>query len=420
MQYRLKAYNIHELGQRENQEDALYPKYGESSNDCRLFVLCDGMGGHEKGEVASNTVCETLSSYILERWNPNEPLTDELFKEALNATYDALDAKDDGAFKKMGTTMTFVCLHSEGATVAHIGDSRVYQIRPANGNEPAKIMFVTRDHSLVNDLIKVGEITEAEAKHHPQKNVITRAMQPCLPSRPKADIKHIDDIQKGDYFYMCSDGMLEQTEDEQLLFIIADSDKSNEEKVEKLKYVTEDNKDNHTAHLIEITEVIGAPLKAIIEEPTVIPTATPEKEDYTPETGPTSKITFIKEALSERKQQGNKKLILLLSLVIVILAAALYFSRGKKSNSTDSDKTKTEQGVNSKKDSKEKDSAKSSPSKSQAKPKQEETKEEVNAPEEKPAEEAKAEENKPGFILSFNTSEKKDNTTTDPKKEESK
>lgn len=257
MKYKLQPYSIHELGQRQNQEDSMFPAYGKSTSSDRLFILCDGMGGHEKGEVASATVCETMSKCILSRWNTDEPLSDGLLLQAIEEAYDALDAKDNGEEKKMGTTMTFVCFHSDGVTVAHIGDSRVYQLRPAKGKEPARIVFHTRDHSLVNDLIKIGEITEEEAKNHPQKNVITRAMQPCQDRRAKADIAHLTDIQVGDYFFMCSDGMLEQTTDENLLFIVTKPKVSNEQKVEMLHEVTSENKDNHTAHLIHINKVDG-------------------------------------------------------------------------------------------------------------------------------------------------------------------
>ena len=257
MKYKIKAYNLQELGQRKNQEDSLFPALGKSTPDDRLFVLCDGMGGHEKGEVASATVCETISSTILSAWNPNEALSDKLFQQALSAAYEALDAKDNGEERKMGTTLTFLCLHANGATVAHIGDSRVYQLRPASKKSPARIVFRTQDHSLVNDLVKIGEITEEEAKHHPQKNVITRAMQPCQEHRAKADIAHLTDIQPGDYFYMCSDGMLEEASDENILNIITKPNVTDEEKLEMLRQVTEDNKDNHTAHLIHIDKVEG-------------------------------------------------------------------------------------------------------------------------------------------------------------------
>lgn len=257
MKYKIKAYNLQELGQRQNQEDSLFPALGKSTSDDRLFVLCDGMGGHEKGEVASATVCETISGTILSEWNPNEALSDELFLQGLSAAYDALDAKDNGEERKMGTTLTFLCLHTNGATVAHIGDSRVYQLRPASKKSLARIVFRTQDHSLVNDLVKIGEITEEEAKHHPQKNVITRAMQPCQEHRAKADIAHLTDIQPGDYFYMCSDGMLEETSDENILNIITKPNVTDEKKLERLRQVTEDNKDNHTAHLIHINKVEG-------------------------------------------------------------------------------------------------------------------------------------------------------------------
>lgn len=267
MNYKISPYNLQELGQRQNQEDSLFPGIGQQTANDRLFILCDGMGGHEKGEVASATVCETMSNTILSRWNPSEPLSDGLLQQAIEEAYDALDAKDNGEAKKMGTTMTFVCLHAEGVTVAHIGDSRVYQLRPASKKEPARIMFKTKDHSLVNDLIDIGEITEEEAKNHPQKNVITRAMQPCQERRAKASITHLTDVQAGDYFYMCSDGMLEETSDDNILFIITNPKKTDEEKIEMLRNVTEENKDNHTAHLIHIDKVEGKAPVAVAPQP---------------------------------------------------------------------------------------------------------------------------------------------------------
>lgn len=309
LNYELKPYSIHELGQRQNQEDSMFPAYGKSTSNDRLFILCDGMGGHEKGEVASATVCEAMSQTILSHWNPEEPLSDDLLLQAIEDAYDALDAKDNGEAKKMGTTMTFLCFHSEGATVAHIGDSRVYQLRPAKGDTPAEIIFKTRDHSLVNDLIKIGEITEEEAKNHPQNNVITRAMQPCQERRSKADIAHLTDIQAGDYFYMCSDGMLEQTSDENLLYIITKPKAKDEQKVEMLRDVTKDNKDNHTAHLIYINKVEGAPSVAPIapitqsEEVTIMPSNSessqrPQGTWITPEKpAKKSKLPFIIAAL---------------------------------------------------------------------------------------------------------------------------
>lgn len=256
MKYRLKVYTIWELGQREKQEDSIFPMHGQAKETDRLFVLCDGMGGHSAGEIASGTVCEAMRGSILRRC-PNEEsaFTEEVFKQALDDALNALDAKDNGASKKMGTTLTFLKLHAAGATIAHIGDSRVYHIRPGKDVDDTKILFQTRDHSLINDLIKIGELTPEEAKHSRQRNVITRAMQPNMERRPKADMYHTRDIQTGDYFMLCSDGVLEQMEDNNLRFIFSDKGGNTEHKVDILKKVTADNRDNHSAIVVHILNV---------------------------------------------------------------------------------------------------------------------------------------------------------------------
>lgn len=324
MIYKLKPYSIHELGQRENQEDSIFPRHQSATSKDRLFILCDGMGGHEKGEVASAIVCQTISEYILGRWNQSEPLSDELLNQAINYAYDALDSKDDDAEKKMGTTMTFVCFHKSGVTVAHIGDSRVYQLRPAKNGEAAEIVFRTLDHSLVNDLIRIGEITEEEAKTHPQKNVITRAMQPNQEHRAKADIAHLTDIQPGDYFYMCSDGMLEQTNDENLLYIITKPGSNDNDKVRMLRQVTADNKDNHTAHIIKVDSVrnedyaqkkksffipILLVLSAIVVAVCIFLPSNEEQKERTTKKHKTHKIYKSKKSSTNKQDVDNTKII---------------------------------------------------------------------------------------------------------------
>ncbi len=257
MKYTLKSYSIWEQGARENQEDSLFPKLGESDEKDRLFIVCDGMGGHSAGEVASETVCTVLSKSVLSRCEDAEgKFSDEIFKAALNDAYNELDKHDDGAEKKMGTTLTFLKLHEEGATIAHIGDSRVYHIRPGKTPEETEILFQTVDHSLVNNLIKIGELTPEEAKYSNQKNVITRVMQPNMEHSHKADIYHTDDIKPGDYFMLCSDGIIEQLDDDNIKFIFSDSGGNVENKTNILIQTTEYNHDNHTAIIVHITDVI--------------------------------------------------------------------------------------------------------------------------------------------------------------------
>lgn len=265
MKFKLKAYSILEYGQRKDafgnphQEDCIFPPPGSTGQDSRLFILCDGMGGHDAGEVASATVCEAMSRAVgIGAHDDSESFTRQDFESALEAAYDALDSKDNGAEKKMGTTMTFLKLHREGAFIAHIGDSRVYHIRPGKTGDDTEILSVTEDHSLVNDLIKIGELTREEARLSKQKNVITRAMQPGMERRCNADILTTSDIRPGDYFYMCSDGMLEQPDmenGESLKNIFSDEGGPAENKVNILRSVTADNRDNHSAIVVYISDV---------------------------------------------------------------------------------------------------------------------------------------------------------------------
>ena len=250
MDFRLAARSIYELGKRDNQEDSIYPAPKSRDRVAGLFILCDGMGGHAAGEVASGTVCQVMSRYIQKHPGKDGYFDESDFNEALDAAYDALDEKDTDDIKKMGTTLTFVKFHAGGCFTAHIGDSRIYHVRPSEH----RILHVTRDHSLVNDLVKLGELTPEEAKTSRQKNVITRAVQPHQERRCRADCVNLTDLKAGDYIYMCSDGMLEQMTDDEIVNILSLS-RTDERKIAILKGATKGNRDNHSAHLIRIVSV---------------------------------------------------------------------------------------------------------------------------------------------------------------------
>ena len=241
-----------EIGRKDNQEDCIYPSVKDVNVQSRFFILCDGMGGHENGEIASATVCEALGEYLNSNVPEDGVMTPDLFKQALEYAYNELDKKDTGGLKKMGTTMTCLYLHRKGYLVAHIGDSRIYHIRPHTG-----IVYQSSDHSLVNDLLRAGELTEEEALNFPQKNVITRAMQPNLERRHKADVFSFSDIKKGDYFFLCCDGVLEQLTNDQLCEILSNKKWNDVQKLEAIKQICDGNtKDNYTCYLIPIDDVI--------------------------------------------------------------------------------------------------------------------------------------------------------------------
>ena len=246
---------IHELGKRPNQEDALWPPFGEATAEDSLFVVCDGMGGHEHGEVASRLVAETMGRYGKTHPMPVPGDVDGWLKEALNEAYNQLDLHDSpGESRKMGTTLTWVCFHRGGCTMAHIGDSRIYHIRPSEH----RILYQSRDHSLVMDLYLSGELKKEEMKNYSGRNIITRCMQPDQERRSKADVVHTTDLQAGDYFLLCSDGILEQLTEEDLLHLLA-MDCTDEEKCKQLAELTASHADNHTAYLICIAKVETEP-----------------------------------------------------------------------------------------------------------------------------------------------------------------
>lgn len=353
MKYKLRVYSIWEYGQRKDpegnphQEDCTFPLPEDLKDSDRTFILCDGMGGHDAGEIASATVCESMGNSILKDGHDEEGIfTDDDLRNAIAAAFSALDKKDSGAEKKMGTTMTFLKLHNNGATIAHMGDSRVYQIRPGETGNDTRILFETEDHSLVNDLIKIGELTKEEARTSKQKNVITRAMQPNMDRKPKPDIKHITDIKAGDFFYMCSDGMLEQEDmanGESLKNIFSNIVESDEKRVKILVGATKHNKDNHTALIIHIEDIEDEAVKSE-EEQTTLPqydmavveddNSTEKMKSSEDETDdnkssqtnavvPTDKKTPARRFNFPNSKSGVSKLIIRGILVAIIVAACI-------------------------------------------------------------------------------------------------
>lgn len=333
---------IHELGKRANQEDSIYPIMGKATENDRLFLLCDGMGGHEHGEVASQSICKSLSSFLLQHAVASEGLEDKLLSDALAYAYEELDKLAiAGDTRQMGTTLTLLYFHSNGCTAAHIGDSRIYHLRPSSHT----ILYKSRDHSLVYDLYQAGELTYEEMKTFPQKNVITRAMIAGDNNHPRPDVVHISDIQPCDYFYICSDGMLEQMEDEELLDIFA-ANVCDEEKQQMLISETSDNKDNHSAYIVHIKDVTHdeADVSLVNEEPTakcnalnikpdveevsVSPDVEVVKPAGTPPPIPNSVIVTM-----AKKQKRKKKLFIAFIAVVVFIAIGLvgfgYYSKHK-------------------------------------------------------------------------------------------
>lgn len=194
--------------QREHNEDSIFALSiatgGETSNSpIGLFVVADGMGGHQYGEVASATAARTLAGYLLKHFHPYlvDPSTSmdesiqDLMRSAINDAQRAVTQAAPGS----GTTLTAAFILGQQVTIGHVGDSRAYAIHPYGGGEP-----LTRDHSLVKRLEELGQISSEEAAIHPQRNVLYRAIGQGEQLEP--DVFTARFPQAG-YLLLCSDGL---------------------------------------------------------------------------------------------------------------------------------------------------------------------------------------------------------------------
>lgn len=250
MEYKLRnVVTLHQQGKRSYNEDFLFPEPGEISVRDRLFMVCDGVGGSVQGDQASRLVSKHFSNYML-RFG-HEPHTRELLTAALRHTEQELEnyiqAHPD--VKGTATTLTFLSLTEFGVTIAWAGDSRVYHIRNN------RILYRTKDHSLVNALIDHGEITEEEARVHPKRNTILRAVT-GREEPTRIDVYQTDDVAAGDYFLLCSDGILEAVSDSNLLALLQ-QESSLEAVCTQIDWLCEKaSNDNYTMILLQLENVV--------------------------------------------------------------------------------------------------------------------------------------------------------------------
>ena len=177
-------------------------------------IVADGMGGHKAGEKASLMAVETIRAELLEKLTEDMDYVEagetarRAFIEANSSIYNY--SKLHYKVMGMGTTATLAMIHSDKLVTAHVGDSRAYIIDSEN------ITQVTRDHSYVQELVMRGEITPEQAKHHPNKNYITRAMGAEEAVKVDIGIRPYN----GEKVLLCSDGLTNMIDDDEILEIV--------------------------------------------------------------------------------------------------------------------------------------------------------------------------------------------------------
>ena len=208
-----------------------------------LFIVADGMGGHKAGDVASRVAIENFVKYVCTT-NMTDP-ANILDSGIISINKDIYNmAKDNKDFDGMGTTFVATTIVDNHVYIANVGDSRLYLINH-------DIRQITRDHSLVADMVRLGMIDKEAAKTHYKKNVITKAIGVSDDKSSTPDIFEIE-IEPGDMLLLCSDGLTNMIEDYDIRKIVKTSN-SIEEAIERLIEQANDNggKDNISAVLVE-------------------------------------------------------------------------------------------------------------------------------------------------------------------------
>lgn len=238
----LKSYAITDIGRkRQLNQDFIYLSETPIGNLPNVFIVADGMGGHNAGDYASRYAVETVVDEIGASFEKNPVRILGGAIEKAN-TLIRQKAQENEAYSGMGTTMVAATFIGRYLEVANVGDSRLYVIRD-------EIKQITRDHSLVEEMVRMGGIDKESAKNHPDKNIITRAIG--ARDDVEADFFNME-LQTGDMVLLCSDGLTNMIDDEEIHRILTE-DGSLEDRVEKLVETANRNggKDNISVIVIE-------------------------------------------------------------------------------------------------------------------------------------------------------------------------
>lgn len=221
----MRAYALTNVGVRRNtNQDYVYFSEDNVGNLPNLLIVADGMGGHKAGEVASELAVNAVLQSLKENQNTDK-IT--LIEEAIAAANSRVleMAVSDEKYKGMGTTIVVATLDENMLYVANVGDSRLYLI------DDEGIRQITRDHSLVQEMVSIGELDKESARTHSRKNVITRAVG--VEKNLMADFFEVE-VKEGTRILLCSDGLTNMVEDNDINSIVNDAEESLEDVVHKL------------------------------------------------------------------------------------------------------------------------------------------------------------------------------------------
>lgn len=205
---------------RDINQDYYYIPNQESN--LQLFILADGMGGYNGGEVASSLATQSTRSYIENNFNKIEHTKENILNLIKNAIEYANmvvfeKAKNNSELQGMGTTLDVCFIYNNKIYIGHVGDSRIYRVRGEI------IRKLTKDHSYVQQLVEDGKITREEAKNHPKKNMLTKALGCTAYVEPDIRARNLE---PGDILLMCSDGLTNMVEEKEIYKVVKQNPKT--------------------------------------------------------------------------------------------------------------------------------------------------------------------------------------------------
>ena len=238
----IKTLSLTDIGKkRKLNQDFVYTSERPVGNLPNVFIVADGMGGHKAGDIASRCTVETIVEEI-GKCQETDPV--RILRMAIEKANEKVRflASEDENFAGMGTTVVVATCKGRELLVANVGDSRLYVVG-------RQIRQITRDHSLVEEMVRLGGIDRETARNHPDKNIITRA----IGATPSVDVDffHVE-LQEDELILMCSDGLTNMLEDEEIRMILH-GQRDIVEKAEELVKAANNNggKDNIAVILIE-------------------------------------------------------------------------------------------------------------------------------------------------------------------------
>ncbi|WP_307975736.1 Stp1/IreP family PP2C-type Ser/Thr phosphatase [uncultured Streptococcus sp.] len=202
---------ITDIGQKRSNNQDFVNKF-ENKSGIPLIVLADGMGGHRAGNIASEmTVTDLGQVWVNTEFTDLAQIRDWMLVTIADENRKIFELGQTDDYKGMGTTIEAIALVGNNVIYAHVGDSRIGLVR--NG----EYRLLTSDHSLVNELVKAGQLTEEEAASHPQKNIITQSIGQANPVEPDLGIQNLE---AGDYLVANSDGLTNMLNNDEIATVL--------------------------------------------------------------------------------------------------------------------------------------------------------------------------------------------------------